>query len=473
MKTKFLVLCFLSLLITLSIEAQITVSSILSNDMVLQRNADVKLWGKANPNEKLVISVSWDKQKVNTISNSKGEWIARIKTTEAGGPYSITISSVIHKLTLTNILLGEVWLCSGQSNMEMPIIGFNNQPINNSNDIIFDADNDNIRLFTVKKNTAATLQDSCKGKWAVASAESVAQFSAVGYLFAKQLKQKLKVPIGVISSNWGGTRIEPWMDSASISQYPESYLRATQEKVAANQHASYLYNGMIAPIANYFIKGVIWYQGESNISNYKEYASLMKGMVGGWRKNFGVGEFPFYYVQIAPYFYNDSKAINSALLRDAQTSALSLIPNSGMVSTIDIGEEKSIHPAEKYTVAKRLAFMALAQTYGIKGINYKTPTFKSITIRDSVAVINFNNVENGLCSFGKDIECFQISGEDKIFYPAQIKYGGKNELIISSPLVKIPVAVRYGFCNFPQTKGYLYNTAGLPVTSFRTDNWEK
>ena len=472
MKQKFLLLNLLLLSFLLT-NAQLKLASLLTDNMVLQRNTKVNIWGKASAGEKLVIAASWDKTKTSVSADDKGQWIATLKTIDAGGPYTITINTAKEKLELHNILLGEVWLCSGQSNMEMPIAGFKDQPINNSNDILFDADNTNIRLFTVKKNAITTLQDTCSGKWSVASGETVAPFSAVAYLFAKQLQQKLKVPVGVISSNWGGTRIEPWMDPESIKQFPEALARATQEKTTAPQRASNLYNGMIAPLIKYVIKGVIWYQGESNISNYKEYAGLMKGMLNGWRKDFGIGDFPFYYVQIAPYWYNDSKAINAALLRDEQTKAMSMISNSGMISTIDIGEEKSIHPAEKSIVSKRLAYWALAETYGLKGFNYKSPTYKSLTIKDSVAIIDFNNVEFGLSSFGKEVESFQIAGDDKIFYPAQIKFNGKNQVIVSSPMVKVPVSVRYGFSNFPQTKGFLYNTAGLPVISFRTDDWDK
>ena len=374
---------------------------------------------------------------------------------------------------MKNILLGEVWLCSGQSNMEMPTAGFRDQPINGSNDLMVDADNNNIRLFTVKKNAIATLQDTVSGKWEIASAETVAQFSAVGYFYAKQLQQKLKVPVGMINSSWGGTRIEPWMDKESISQYPAAYTRSTQEKVAIQQRATNLYNGMIYPIINFAIKGAIWYQGESNIGDYKEYAVLMQGMVTGWRKDFGVGEFPFYYVQIAPYFYNDSKAINSALQRDEQIVAMSLLPNSGMASTFDIGEERCIHPAEKLTVGKRLSYWALAQTYGFKGINFKSPTYKSVSVKDTVAIVTIENTVNGLTTFGKEVDCFEVAGEDKVFYPAKYSFNHKDQILVWSPKVKVPVAVRYGFCNFPVTRGFLYNTAGLPVPSFRTDLWEK
>ena len=262
------------------------------------------------------------------------------------------------------------------------------------------------------------------------------------------------------------------MSHEAILPFTESYARSTQPKSAIHQRASNLYNGMISPLINFAIKGAIWYQGESNIGNYKEYAALQAGMVANWRKDFGVGEFPFYFVQIAPYWYNNSKAINSALQRDEQLKSVSLIHNSGMACTLDIGEEKNIHPAEKLTVSKRLAFWALAETYGIKGFSYKSPNFSGMTVKDTLAVLSFDNAAMGMSTFGKEVNCFEVAGSDSIFYPAKFAIKAK-QANVWSPKVKVPVAVRYGFCNFPVTTGYLYNTAGLPVPSFRTDNWGK
>jgi sialate O-acetylesterase len=470
MKTRTFTL-FIFLVSFVVMQAQIKVGSILGDNMVLQRNTEVKLWGKADPNQKLSIVTDWNKAKTNTVCNKDGNWLIKIKTTEAGGPFTITITSSKEKLTLKNILLGEVWLCSGQSNMELPITGWGDQPINGSNDILLNANNDNIRLFTVKRNTSVTPQESCDGKWLVSSSESVATFSAVGYLYARQLQQSLKVPVGIINSSWSGTRIQPWMSKENISKFPVSLAQVTPESTPPHQKASATYNGMIAPILNYFIKGAIWYQGEGNIGS-KEYPALMEAMVANWRKDFGVGQFPFYFVQIAPYWYNNSKAINSAIQRDEQLKASLIIPNSGMISTMDIGEEKCIHPAEKETVAKRLAYWAFAETYGVNGISYKSPTYKSFTIKDSVALISFDNAPNGLSTFGKEVESFEVAGQDSIFYPAKMSITSRQVRVWSAQ-VKVPIAVRYGFCNFPKTNGYLYNTARLPVPSFRTDNWLK
>lgn len=471
MKIKLLLLPFF-LFTFLICQAKLKVASILGDNMVLQRNTEVKLWGKAEPNQKIIIKTDWNKTTLNTVANEKGKWMVKVKTTEAGGPFTISVVSGKEKVLLKNILLGEVWLCSGQSNMEMIISGKIDQPVNGSNDFLTESDNSNIRLFTVKKASMETPQDTCTGNWEVASSISVAQFSAVGYLYAKQLQRILNVPVGMICSSWGGSRVEAWMSKETLSNYPEALKQTTQEKTQIQNRASRLYNGMILPIINYTIKGAIWYQGEGNIVNYKDYASLQASMVANWRNSFGIGEFPFYFVQIAPYSYGNSKAINSALQRDEQLKSMSLIPNSGMISTFDIGEEKSIHPAEKNVVAKRLSYWALSKTYGLKGISYQSPTFKSLSIKDSVVCVDFDNADNGLSSFGKEVECFEIAGSDSIFYPAKMSIN-KKQACVWSTQVKMPVVVRYGFCNFPKTTGYLYNTAGLPVSSFRTDNWKR
>ena len=467
-------LSYLTVFLLMSIlhtHAQLKLSSLISDNMVLQRNTEVKLWGKAKAGEKVTIITSWNKSKAITTSSENGDWMIKVKTKEAGGPYMIDVSSKDEKIVIKNILLGEVWLCSGQSNMEMPIEGFKDQPINGSNDALVDADNNDIRLFTVKSQWSKNQKDTCNGNWVEASAKTVEKFSAVAYFYAKQLQSKLKVPVGVISTVWGGSRIESWMSEETISHYPADLKLTSSDTLKPQYHAYYLYNGMIAPLLNVRFKGVLWYQGEANVPNYQDYAALLAGMVNNWRKDFDQGEFPFYYVQIAPYFYGNSNQINSALLREAQLKAQALITNVGMVTSVDLGEEKVIHTSEKLTVAKRLSYWALSETYGFKGIHFISPTYKSMAVKDSIAYLTFENTVNGLSSFGKEVESFEIAGEDRIFYPAKISTNRNYQVLVTSPKVKIPVAVRYNFYNFSQTKGFLYNTAGLPVPSFRTDNW--
>lgn len=454
------------------LQAQLKVAPILSSNMVLQRNAEVKIWGSANPGEKITVKVGWSKETVKFVTNSNGDWLVKVKTTEAGGPYIVKISSSKESIIIQNILLGEVWLCSGQSNMEMPVLGYNNQPVNGAVDALLDADNDNIRLFKMKLKASETPQSLCGGDWVAANAETVGKFSAVGYFYAKLLQKKLNVPIGMIFSAWGGTRIEAWMSKETIVKYPIAYALSTAKKVDNQNQAAHLYNGMIAPITNYVLKGAIWYQGESNVENPNEYAALMSGLVENWRNDFGVGQFPFYFVQIAAHPYGWINQKLPPILRDQQTKASLSIPNVGMVSAIDIGEEKSIHPADKQTVSKRLANWALSETYGLKGIPYKSPVYKSMEIKDTLALIAFDNAELGLSTFGKEVECFEIAGKDSVFYPATMKIL-KDRLQVWSNRVKEPTAVRYAYSCFPKTKGFLLSTAGLPVLPFNSYNWLK
>jgi sialate O-acetylesterase len=473
MKTKFLILSYF-LVSVFMLNAEIRVASSLGDNMVLQRNTEVKLWGKAKPTEKLSITTSWNNVKTNTTCNEKGEWLVKVKTTEGGGPYTITIASNKEKIELENVLLGEVWLCSGQSNMEMPIYGFNGCSINNLLDFIVDGNNDNIRMFTVLRNSTNLPQDTCSGSWMIASSGTVGKFSAVGYLYAKQLQQRLKVPVGMISSSWGGSPIEAWMDKASLAKFPEALARKSQEQTPLHHKASQLFNGMIYPLLNYTIKGAIWYQGETNRDYSKDYVGQMAALIEGWRNDFGLGQFPFYFVQIAPYNYDNSNGIASALLREAQLKASLNIPNCGMVSTIDIGNEENIHPAEKMTVAKRLSYWALSKTYGIGGISCENTVFKNLVAQDSTLLISFDNIGRGLANTKKEIDNLEIAGADKVFYHAKTAIVNRSlQLKVWSSQVPKPVAVRYAFHNFPQGKDFLYNGAGLPVPSFRTDDWDK
>lgn len=471
-KNKTIVLILSVFFSVFSANAQITLSPVLGNNMVMQRNAEVKIWGKTNPNTTLKITTGWNKAMATATSDKNGDWLVKVKTTEAGGPYIISIASGKDKIQLTNILLGEVWLCSGQSNMEMPVLGYGYQPVIGSGDALLEADNQNLRLFTVKKAPAATPQDLCNGKWEVANAESVGKFSAVGYYYARLLQQKLKIPVGIICSSVGGTPIEAWMSLKTLGVFPEQFEK--YKKAAAEQvRACHLYNGMIHPLLNYNIKGVIWYQGEANRGDYMHYADLLKAMVGSWRSDFGVGDFPFYYVQIAPYSYGNSQEVSTALMRDAQLKAMASIPNSGMVCTLDIGSESWIHPPEKETVAKRLVSWALAETYGFKGLPYKSPTYKSMEIKDNLVTIAFDNAQTGITSFDKSVDCFELAGADKIFYPAKMisLSNDVRKIQVVSDKVQAPVALRYAFKNYPKTAGYLLSITGLPVPSFRTDDY--
>ena len=448
--------------------ARVILPSVIDNNMVLQQNARVPLWGKAKPNARVTVITSWNNKLYTVWAKNDSTWRVFVQTPKAGGPYEVSFNDG-QLLKLKNILIGEVWICSGQSNMEMPVKGFGNQPILNSNDILMDAENPQIRLFRLERALTRQPQANCKATpWQEADAESVKNFSAVGYQYAKLLQARLKVPVGIIMSVWGGTMIEAWMDKASINNFPEVKIPADTARINKND-PTVLFNAMINPFVGYGIKGVIWYQGEQNRINYQIYDKLMVSMVKEWRKLWEMGDWPFYYVQIAPYTYTlkDKQGL-APYLREAQLKAMSEIPNAGMVVTMDVGSERVIHPPDKLPVSKRLAYWALANTYGKKGINYLSPVYKSIKITGDNAYINFNYTPNGLTTFGKELLAFEIAGNDKVFCPAQAKISG-NGIIVSSENVKTPVAVRYAFKDW--VVGDVYNTEGLPLAPFRTDDW--
>lgn len=465
-RSVFLSVACLALYIV-PLEARIALPSVISDHMVLQQRTTVPLWGKATRLSAVTVKTSWDRKTYTTLSDADGNWRVPVATPAAGGPYSITLSDVT-PLVLSDVLIGEVWVCSGQSNMEMPVKGFGNQPVLHAADILLDADNPQIRTIRYERGLTRTPQyDGKSTSWQVSDAESAREFSAVGYQFAQLLQRKLGVPVGMIMSTWGGTRIEAWMPPSSLQTFPGVALPAVTDTLKINKNdPTVLFNAMIHPFLGYGIRGVLWYQGEQNRFNPAEYDHLMAAMVGEWR-SLWKRNFPFYYVQIAPFRYKDT--IGPAnLLREAQLKASTRIPNAGMVVTMDLGAEHFIHPPDKTTIAKRLVYWALAHTYGRKGVPFASPVFKAMTIDGSAATVSFLHAENGLSSFGKPLQAFEVAGEDKVFYPATARITGKG-VVVQSDRVKNPVAVRYAFKDW--VEGDLFNTEGLPVAPFRSDNW--
>jgi len=470
---------FYSLLITVffsaKTQATVTLPYFIANNMVLQQQAQPLIWGWTKANLKVTINTSWNKKKYTVTADDKGKWKINIETPIAGGPYEIMITDG-DPITLKNILIGEVWLCSGQSNMEMPMKGFRDQPIAGSNEAIFNANNDNIRFFTVPRSVQRLPQDTCKQQsWKLADPESVSNFSATAYYFGRILQTKLKVPIGLINISYGGSPVEAFMDEASLAAFTNIQLPAKTDdgKKINNNTPTTLYNGMLHPFLGFTVKGCIWYQGETNNSRAKQYETLFPAFVQMLRSKSNNDSLPFYFAQIAPYNYTNNATdstpkFNSAYLRDAQRKALTKVPNSGMAVLMDIGEEFNIHPANKEIGSQRLAYMALAKTYGIKGFGHSSPLFDSLIINGNIATIKFSNAANGLTSFGKPITNFEIAGANKVFRPARaIIYQGK--VLVSSPEIDKPVAVRYAFKDF--VVGELFNTEGFPASSFRTDDW--
>lgn len=449
--------------------AQVQLPSLFADNMILQRKSTPPIWGKSGKNAKISIRTSWNNKTYTATASAEGVWKMNVETGEAGGPYTITIKSGSETKTLSNVLLGEVWLCSGQSNMEMPVRGAMNQPVLNANEIYLEADNPQIRIYKMERIAAGTPQDSCTGVWRESSAEVVKYFSTVGYLYAQLLQKKLNVPVGIIGSYWGGSAIQPWMTPESLSAFGIKVPGDLSKMSVPRRAAASLYHGMIAPLEGYGIRGFLWYQGESNVEQAELYQRHLPALVQSWRAKWNNPELPFYYVQIAPYEYNGADSLRSAFLREAQLKALDSISNSGMAVALDAGEKTCIHPADKEIIARRLAYLALNKTYNFKGIYYAGPAYQSHTIKDSKIIIQFKNAENGITSYYKPVTLFEVAGSDKVFYPAEALITKEKGIIVWSDKVKEPVAIRYAFKNW--VKGEIYNNEGLPMSSFRTDDW--
>ena len=432
--------------------------------MILQRNSSVSIWGESNPNQLVTVYSSWNNKSVKTKSNSSGEWLLKIKTDNSVGPYELTISTKNETKVIRNILFGEVWFASGQSNMEMPLNGFFGEPVFGSHDIIGKSINPYIRLLTVDRNYSSTPLFDFIGKWEESNPQSSRYFSAVAYTFAKYIHESLEVPVGIISSAWGGTPAEAWADKSFLDdEFEPGIIINNSEEKFEEYNPGYLFNAMINPLIPFTVRGGIWYQGENNRERAKHYSKLMQVMVDSWRDKWGLGDFPFYFVQIAPFSYADPNESSSAELRDAQLDAMKNIKNSGMVSTVDIGDFNSIHPPEKIKVGNRLAYWALNQTYGYKSITPSGPIPITAKVDESRVIISFDYAENGLYNFNGPLKDFEISGDDNIFYEAQAKICGEA-IIVESSYVSKPRKVRYGWKNYFEAS--LFNIEGLPATSF-------
>ena len=470
----FLLAILLNLTFVFSAKAQIKLPAIVSSDMVLQRNTTVNLWGWASPSEKIAIKTSWTKNEINVTANSDGTWKVDVVTTNAKEPQTVNIKSKTSNIVLENILFGEVWLCSGQSNMQMPMKGFDGQPTFGSTQAIIRANNPHLRLFTVERNASKVALNELKKNngWKIASPEAAANFSAVAYFFGSQLQEILDVPVGLIHTSWGGSSVEAWMSNESLNEFQTVDLENVDISVKPNIIPTVLYNAMIHPIISYTIKGALWYQGENNRGKPEEYKKLFPAMVKDWRAKWNMGDFPFYYTQIAPFNYGGNSEYevskNSAFMREAQLDCLDLIANSGIVITLDLGDATSIHPPKKKEVADRLLMNALNQTYGMKAIKHLSPRYESQEIKENGLLLKFNNIELGLYAFDT-IKDFEIAGEDKVFYPANAKIVDRKTILVTNEKVLNPVAVRYAWRNFVEAS--LFDNNLLPISSFRTDNW--
>jgi sialate O-acetylesterase len=480
-------LCFLRtfilasfLLLGGSLQAKVNLPSILCDNMVLQQKTAAGLWGWAKENTKIKVKTSWDHKTYATTADKKGLWLLRVNTPEAGGPFQITITDG-EVLILNNILIGEVWFCSGQSNMEMPMRGFDRQPLKGANNVIAKAKpNIPIRMYTTDSKDGNWVrqfnkmpQVDCQGKWLENSSENVANISAVAYYFARYIQDVLEIPVGIIVSSSGGSMVESWMSREAIEPFREidlSMLDDTTKIKNPNATPCVLFNAKIAPLTYFTIKGFLWYQGESNRKNADLYAKLMPAFVSDLRAKWALGELPFYFVQIAPFNYEGAEGTSAARLREVQLQNMKDIPNSGMVTTMDIGHPVFIHPVDKETVGERLALWALGATYGRKGFVYAAPVYQSMEKKDQKIYINLKHAEHGICPMWTELKGFEIAGSDKVFYTAKAEIEtSTTRLAVSSDKVPDPVAVRYAYKNYVEAT--VFGLSGLPVSPFRTDNW--
>ncbi len=445
--------------------AELKLPSIIGEGMVLQRDQNVPIWGWDGAGT--TVQVSIEGQKVSAKADAEGRWLVNLKPLKAGGPYAMTIAGS-SEVAFKNVAVGEVWLCSGQSNMEWVV---NNS--DNPQEEKAAAKYPMIRHIKIPHSPKATPQDNVASSgWQETTPETVGNFTAVGYFFGRELHKELNIPIGLIGSNWGGTRIEPWIPPAGFKHIPalnwfadklEEFPQKKADGGINHQSPLALYNGMIAPLVPYKIRGAIWYQGESNRGEGMLYFEKMKALIAGWRSIWNDPEMPFYFVQLAPYTYGGSETA-LAEIWESQTATLS-VPNTGMAVTVDVGNIKDIHPRNKQDVGKRLALWALAKDYGKKDLVYSGPLYKSIKVEGAALRIEFDHVGGGLTTRdGKSPSHFQVAGADGKYVEAQAKIDG-NSIVVQADSVKNPKSVRYAWHQLAEPN--LSNKNGLPASPFR------
>lgn len=428
--------------------------ALFSDNAVLQQGMKVPIWGTADDGEK--VTVKFQDQAVSTTAK-RGRWILWLSPLKAGGPFTMRINTI----ELHNILVGEVWVCSGQSNMEMPL-----SQSANAEKTIADSKDSSLRLLTVP--IAVTRPKELAVSWEECAPKAAPDFSAVGYYFGRDLRKSLKVPVGLINSSVGGTYAEAWTSRRTLKADP-AFKTILDNPLPAPNRPSCLYNGMIAPLLPYAIRGAIWYQGESNAGQAYLYRTLFPAMIRDWRENWGQGDFPFLFLQIAPFGKIESEPVDSmwAELREAQLLTSQNVPNTAMAVITDFGSETDIHPQQKEPVGVRLAMAARAVAYG-EHIVYSGPVYKSMKIENERAVLSFDHVGGGLTAKDGELKGFTIAGQDGKFFNAQAEIRG-NKVAVWNPKVERPVAVRYGWSDCPVVN--LFNKGGLPASPFRTDDF--
>jgi len=497
------------LFITAEASAEVKLPKLISDNMVLQQGMKVRIWGTAAPAE--TVTVSFRDQKLSAEAGSAGQWQVYLTPMKAGGPDEMTVAGS-NTIVLKDVLVGEVWVCSGQSNMEMPV-GTNaygwSWGVANFRDEIARADYPLLRMFTVQKAVAVKPQRDVTGDWVAASPRTVNDFSAAGYFFARELLKALNVPVGMIHSSWGGSPAEAWTSRAVLDSLPEAksyvdereqalakypqqveefkrqyddWLRAVEKAEAQGKlipsapripedprtgfWPAGLHNAMIAPLTPYAIRGAIWYQGESNSVRAREYRKVFPALIQDWRREWGEGDFPFLFVQLANWI-TPNPTLNWPELCEAQLMTLS-VPKTGMAVAIDIGDPYDIHPKNKQEVGRRLALGAEAIAYG-RDVVYSGPIYESMAVEGNKIRLRFKHSDRGLVAKGAaGLKGFEVAGEDRKFFATEATIE-RDSVVVRSAQVARPVAVRYAWADNPTCN--LYNKAGLPASPFRTDDW--
>lgn len=478
------------------VRAEITLPSFISSNMVIQSGMPVPIWGQAVAGER--ITVVFRNQKKTTAAGKSGYWKVMLDPMKPSGTSSVMTVSGTNTIKIENVLVGEVWVCSGQSNMEFPLAKGASwrTGVYNYDEEVAKANYPEIRLFIVKSNKADSPLSGCQGEWKVCTPENIRDFSAVGYYFARYLNSRIHRPVGMIESAVGGTHAELWtrmeimannpLYAAVFEEYHQDLKKYMDYKIALSQwnkklkegakdssvtaapplkvkepwRPACLWNAMVQPLIPYAIKGVIWYQGESNDGRASAYSQVFANLIASWRKEWKQGDFPFYFVQIA------AEKDKTPILRDAQTQVWKTVNNTGMAVAIDEGDSANIHPRNKALIGERLAYWALAKDYGFKDVAFSGPLYKSMKISGNSLQLFFDFAEKGLLAKGDHLREFYVAGADKQFYPAKAVISG-NTVIVSSEKVETPLYARYAWKNYMHPN--LYNQQGLPAIPFKTD----
>jgi len=489
-------ICVLALFVCLEplvVDAEVSVPNIFGDSMVLQQKQQNKVWGRANPGEKVAVSIAGSSQE--TEADGDGDWSVLLDPLSAGGPHELVISSS-NQITLNDVLVGEVWICSGQSNMQWRVDSTNDADL-----VRATAAYPKLRMISYpNKGSQEPIWTHDASNWMVCSPATVGKFSAVGYFFGRELSQSIKVPIGLINNSWGGSAADAWIDRPLLeanadyqltlknwqaeeqqyemlstkterSEQEEKQLSNLRRRLSGNQRPANIYNGVLRSHLGYGIRGAIWYQGESNASRAYQYRYLFPMMIANWRDQWNQREFPFYWVQLADFRDEQGEPSESAWaeLREAQTMTMSKLPNTGEAVIIDVGEGKDIHPRNKLTVGQRLARWALAKQYGAD-LACQSPTYKSMERAAGKIILTFEHVSGGWRPFDvKNPIGFAIAGDDKQFVWAEAKVIDGTQIEVSSSTISDPVAVRYAWADNPVCN--MFSGVGLPLTPFRTDDW--